>query len=174
MDDNDIFKISLPRRTAEIEAWAKVNLSFEQAIRLFAVHKAACEQLLDDAEFHNRVTTQQLTWLGEKIDEKKEVVDALNDLLKLNMALPTMLEETHRNAFNKGKSAIPKQNARKRHAENHAMKVDVFKWLDSNFDNCKSMDSVAEMMAGKLVPATFRTVRGWVTEWKKLRSASTP
>ena len=67
-----------------------------------------------------------------------------------------------------------KKGAAVRHKENHAMKAQVFDWLDSNFDNCKSMDSAAELMAGKLVPATFRTVRGWVTEWKKLRSASTP
>lgn len=60
------------------------------------------------------------------------------------------------------------------HAENYAMKANAFSWLDANFDTCKSMDAAAEAMAGMLIPATFRTVRGWVTEWKKLRSAGTP
>lgn len=161
-------------RQENIEKWARDNLDFEQAIKMLALHKAASEQLLECAHRSTRITEQKLTELREKLDEKGALVDALNDSLKLNMALPAMLEEAHRNAFDEGKSAIPKQNAMKRHAEHHAMKVDVFKWLDSNFDNCKSMDSAAEMMAGKLVPAKFRTVRGWVTEWKKLHPASTP
>ncbi|MEY4979911.1 MAG: hypothetical protein RLZZ352_2181 [Pseudomonadota bacterium] len=62
------------------------------------------------------------------------------------------------------------------HTENRELKAEVFKWLDENFTNYKSMDAAAEAMTGKgkLVPLTFRTVRGWVTEWKKLRYASTP
>ena len=54
------------------------------------------------------------------------------------------------------------------------MKVDVFAWCDDKMIDFKSMDSAAESIAGKLVPATFRTVREWIGEWKKLRSASTP
>jgi hypothetical protein len=173
-NDNEIFTISLPQRTAEIEAWAKVNLSFDQAIRLFAIHKAVCEKLLDDAEFHNRTTEQQLAEIGEKIGEREEIVDALNDSLKLNMALPTMLEEAHRNAFMKGKSAIPRRNAMKRHAGNHADKAKVFAWCDENISRFKSMDDAAFDIAENLVDQKFRAVREWMTEWKKLRSASTP
>lgn len=84
-----------------------------------------------------------------------------------------------RGAMNAPEYVIHFQQSRRKgadaiHTENRAMKADVFKWLDDNFASCKSMDAAAEAMAGKLVPATFRTVRDWVTEWKKLRSASTP
>lgn len=78
------------------------------------------------------------------------------------------------NAVKAARAIFAKSGAAVRHTENRAMKADVFKWLDDNFTNCKSMDSAAEAMTGKLVPATFRTVRDWVAEWKKLRSASTP
>ena len=61
-----------------------------------------------------------------------------------------------------------------RHRENRSMKSDVFNWLDTNMINFKSMDAAAEEIAGKIAPIVFRTARDWVTEWKKLRSASTP
>ena len=61
-----------------------------------------------------------------------------------------------------------------RHSENRSMKSDVFNWLDTNMKNFKSMDAAAEAIAGKIAPIVFRTARDWVTEWKKLRSASTP
>lgn len=63
--------------------------------------------------------------------------------------------------------------ALKRHSENHAMKKDVFVWLDTNMPNFKSMDAAAEAIK-KQQPIAFRTARDWVGEWKKLRSASTP
>ena len=70
-----------------------------------------------------------------------------------------------------------KQKARKnallRHAENHAMKEEVFAWLDQNMHRYKSMDAATSAIAGVEVPAAWRTVREWVTQWKKLRSAGT-
>lgn len=70
------------------------------------------------------------------------------------------------------------ENARKaairRHAENHAMKALVVDWYKDNCQRFASMDKAAEAVAGKLVPVTFRTARGWIAEAKKLRSASTP
>ena len=73
-------------------------------------------------------------------------------------------------------SAMQAARALKRHSENHAMKADVFAWLDSNFANYKSMESAATaIFENKLVPIkSWRTARDWVSEWKKLRSASTP
>lgn len=62
-------------------------------------------------------------------------------------------------------------NAFKRHAESHAMKADVFAWLDTNMVNYKSMDAAAQAITREQ-PIVFRTARGWVGEWKKLRSAS--
>ena len=62
----------------------------------------------------------------------------------------------------------------KRHAENHEMKAKVFEWCDENMPRFKSMDDAAFDIAGTFIPQKFRTVREWMTEWKKLRSASTP
>ena len=71
-------------------------------------------------------------------------------------------------------SARQAARAIKRHAENHAMKADVYVWLDANMQRFKSMDSAAEAISGKVAPIAFRTARDWVGEWKKLRSASKP
>jgi hypothetical protein len=65
-------------------------------------------------------------------------------------------------------------DARKRHAENYAMKADVFLWLDANMANYRSMDSAAEAIFGKVAPIKFRTARVWVGQWKKIQSAGTP
>ncbi len=59
------------------------------------------------------------------------------------------------------------------HKENRAMKAEVFLWLDTNRQNYGSMDDAATAIT-KLQPIKFRAARDWVTEWKKLRSASKP
>lgn len=61
-----------------------------------------------------------------------------------------------------------------RHTENRAAKADVFRWLDTHGATFKSKDAVAEAIAGKVVPYKFRTVRDWVNDWEKLRSAGKP
>ena len=66
---------------------------------------------------------------------------------------------------------VAKRGAAARHLENRSMKIDVFKWAEENMANFKSIDSAAEAIAGSLVPVKFRTARGWIGEWKKLRSA---
>ena len=59
------------------------------------------------------------------------------------------------------------------HAENRAMKQEVFNWLDANPP--KVLDAAADAIREKkLVPVTWRTVRVCVGEWKKLRSTGTP
>ena len=69
-----------------------------------------------------------------------------------------------------------KQAARaiKMHTENHAMKAEVFQWLDANMANFKSMDEAAGAIAKTVAPIAFRTARSWVSQWKKLRSTGTP
>ena len=68
-----------------------------------------------------------------------------------------------------------KAGAHSAHAENRAMKQDVFDWLDENFSTQKSMDAAADTIKElKLVPMMWRTIRDWVGEWKKLRSTGTP
>lgn len=69
---------------------------------------------------------------------------------------------------------VAKAGAVARHSENHAMKHDVFTWLDANFSNFQSMDAAATEIAGKVVPVKWRTARDWVAEWKKVRSAGRP
>ena len=61
-----------------------------------------------------------------------------------------------------------------RHAENHAMKADVIAWYSENMTSFKSIEGAAEAIAGKIVPAKFRTVRDWIAEWKKMQSARKP
>ena len=69
--------------------------------------------------------------------------------------------------------ALQVANAHKRHSENHAMKADIFVWLDANMPNFRSMDAAAQAVT-KQQPIAFRTARGWVGEWKKVRSTGTP
>ncbi|MDH1379321.1 hypothetical protein N5J07_07600 [Comamonas aquatica] len=65
------------------------------------------------------------------------------------------------------------KGANARHKENRDSKADVFEWLDKHMHEYKSMDDAAFAIAEKVVPMKFRTVRQWLTEWKKLRSAGT-
>lgn len=67
---------------------------------------------------------------------------------------------------------VAKAKALKRHAENHAMKSEVFQWLDANRGKFKSMDAAAEAIT-KQQPIAFRTARAWTGDWKKLRSTGT-
>lgn len=62
--------------------------------------------------------------------------------------------------------------AEKRHKEHKDMKKDIFEWLDKNWTGEKSKDATAAELSGKEVPASFRAIRKWITEWDKLRSTS--
>lgn len=75
-------------------------------------------------------------------------------------------------ALKTGRTLAASENARKGHIENHAMRDDIYKWLDQNKTPSMSLDDAAEMMAGKVVPLKFRAVRNHCTAWKKLQSAS--
>lgn len=71
------------------------------------------------------------------------------------------------------RSALAKKAAAARHSENRAMKQQVFEWCDAKMAQAPSMDTAASQVAGVVVPVAWRTVRDWMTEWKKLRSAGT-
>ena len=60
------------------------------------------------------------------------------------------------------------------HAKDRAHKEQVFAWCDENMHRFKRMDDAAIDIAETFVPNPFSTVRGWMTDWKKLRSASKP
>jgi len=72
------------------------------------------------------------------------------------------------------RSSLARSAAAARHSENRSMKQSVFSWCDSNMASARSMDAAASQVAGVVVPVAWRTVREWMTEWKKLRSAGTP
>lgn len=61
-----------------------------------------------------------------------------------------------------------------RHIKNRADKDKVFAWCDLNMKRFEGMDAAAADIAETFIPQKFRAVRDWMTEWKKLRSASTP
>ena len=69
------------------------------------------------------------------------------------------------------KTTLGRIGANARHAENRAMKQDVFKWLDENPP--QKMDWAATVISQTRVPVAWRTARDWVGEWKKLRSTGT-
>ncbi len=71
------------------------------------------------------------------------------------------------------RAALAKTAASARHSENRAMKQQVFEWCDAHMAQAPSMDTAASRVAGVVVPVAWRTVRDWMTEWKKLRSAGT-
>ncbi len=72
------------------------------------------------------------------------------------------------------KSLFYKNAALKRHAENYAIKADALKYYAENIATFKSMDAAAEIISKEIVPASFRAVRKWISEYHKhLRSAGT-
>lgn len=76
-------------------------------------------------------------------------------------------------AISLARSELARSGSEARHAENRAMKRDVFAWLDANMVKFNSMDDAATAIAGKVEPIKWRTAREWVGDWKKLRSTGT-
>ncbi len=72
------------------------------------------------------------------------------------------------------RSSQARRNALKSHTENHALRDMVYAWADTNVKGRMTLDAAASLMSEKVVPLKWRTVRSHLTEWKKLRSASTP
>jgi hypothetical protein len=95
-------------------------------------------------------------------------VDQLRaELLRKNAEIDAMAEVKAKERV----SVAASKAAIMRHAENRAMKAQVFEWCDENLIQYRSMDAAAEAIAWKLVPAAFRTVRNWIGEWRKVQSA---
>ena len=62
-----------------------------------------------------------------------------------------------------------------RHAEHYGCRADVYAWMDANYKEGLALDEAATIIISKkLVPLKWRTVRDYITDWVKLRSASTP
>lgn len=74
------------------------------------------------------------------------------------------------NIKNPSIESFSKKGVAARHKEHRDFKDYVFNWLDENMHSYKSMDDAAFAIADKVVPMKFRTVRQWITDWKKLRA----
>ncbi|OJA74943.1 hypothetical protein BGV67_04500 [Burkholderia ubonensis] len=79
-------------------------------------------------------------------------------------------------AYAEGRKKTARAGGAAKNAENVAMKVDVFRWLDRHLSEFKTLDDAADaILQAKLVPVGWRTIRSYITEYKKLerlRSAS--
>lgn len=82
-------------------------------------------------------------------------------------------KENSVSAVTAARTAFAKAGAQARHTETRNMKAEVFKWLDTQMENYRSMDAAARAIT-KQQPIVFGTAQAWVSEWKKLRSAGTP
>jgi hypothetical protein len=60
-----------------------------------------------------------------------------------------------------------------RQKENRAIRKDVFDWCDTNMHEYDSMNKAAlALHHANLVPVEQKTLRNWMTQWKRERSAS--
>ncbi|MGX5650192.1 hypothetical protein ACWKW4_08050 [Hydrogenophaga borbori] len=84
------------------------------------------------------------------------------------------LRDDDASTIEKARSEIARIAASSRHRENHAMRDQVFAWLDQHKTPEMSLEKAAEAMAGKLVPLSYRAVRDHCTAWNKLRRAGRP
>lgn len=106
---------------------------------------------------------------------KYRIANVLSSYIGLAKGIRSILESEAPRLI-KQQLALAKRNlaqegANSRHKESHACKAEVFKWADENMHMQESMDDAAQVIATELVPYKFRTVRQWLTEWKKLRAA---
>lgn len=172
--------------TSELDrsaAWFKAELidrglTFDEllnlASRLLAVSEVYAHKLeVSQAEIQNAFSQLANSVHADRQSVRKEIVAEAREVV---IEAQRLAANSRAEGVEHGKSIAPRRNALKRHAEHHAMKADVFAWLDSNMSKYRSMDAAAEAVVGKgkVVPVTVRTARVWITEWKKLRAAGTP
>jgi hypothetical protein len=145
------------------------ELTFDTAINNLALSMAALEELYrlfkERGEIANQIEEATLELRQNHIDENKNNQIAIkNDGVEI--------EKFH--ALVQKISLQKEKAASARHKENRDLKDDAFQWLDANFTTCKSMDAAGEALIKGVIPVSFRTARSYVTDWKKLRSTSTP
>ncbi len=138
-------------------------------------------RMINDLEFRDRwmaFGAMCEEWKMESARDLLEACESLNhheiyEFVKLHPPTGDVISELVQMAKQAQKTKAAKESAKKRHIENRAMKAEAFQWLDSNMVQFESMDSAAAAIT-KQQPIAFRTARAWTSEWKKLRSASTP
>lgn len=115
--------------------------------------------------------------IDEVIEWTYEACDALNLASGIGMfdaGAANALENEVATTKSTVRTEMARAAASSRHAPNYAAKEKVFRWCDENISRFNSMDDAAMDIAETFVPQKFRAVREWMTEWKKLRSASRP
>jgi len=146
----------------------------ERSPTIFPANTYASEHLLSDL----RLKVQGL------VVETLMSIDAFVELVlrdKIFEAMPWLssaykfeMEVSHFAWAVADRSSNARSAANARHVDTRAMKKLVFEWCDENMSRFSSMDDAALDIAETFVPQKFRTVRDWMTYWKKLRSAGTP
>ena len=126
----------------------------------------------------NAVLEAVLTPFGDPFeDDPQRLCDEyklkVNNAIKANLDINSLWSFMGIVAVNY-KSIDASRKAHMKNAKNHADKQKVFAWCDENMTDFRSMDSAAYEIADSKFSQKFRTVRDWMTEWKKLRSAGTP
>lgn len=133
------------------------------------VFEAFCEnELPDDVDLNNPDYDDQAVAI--LIGQRRE---------RLHTAIKTDLDYRSIGAFieivnQENVRATQAARAHKRHEESRARKQQVFHWCAENLTRFTSMDEAAQDIAETFVPEKFRTVRDWITEWRKLRPTGTP
>ena len=107
--------------------------------------------------------------LALRLAESRVFSQMAKSVMELRREQSSVLADLIPKAFEEGKKTLAKAGASAAHAENRAMQQDVFAWLDKNPPKILDVadDTIHEL---KLVPMSWRTIRKWVGEWKKLRS----
>ena len=132
------------------------------------VFEAFCEnELPDDVDLEN-----------SDYDDQAAAVLIGQRRKRLHTAIKTDLDYRSIGAFieivnQENVRATQAARAHKRHEESRARKQLVFHWCDENMNRFTSMDEAAFDIAETFVPQKFRTVREWMTEWRKLRPTGT-
>ena len=95
-------------------------------------------------------------------------VDNVNRVIKERIDFHSILE-IMRKAEEIGISRQAAAKAVKRHSENHAIRDEIYAWLDANLGAWNSLNDAAAKMAMKVVPLKYEAVRRHCTEWNRLR-----
>ncbi|MBT2866542.1 hypothetical protein JQK19_04740 [Chromobacterium violaceum] len=152
--------IQYSNKAAQLKESKSVHSSLNETVCLTFAGNFALEALeaITHAEkiILENQKNQEIWTMRYKLEEIKE-------------ASETNLEETAKKLI----STKARRAAIARHAENHSMKAEALEWYEKNMSMFKSKDAAAEQIAGKIVPAKFRTVRTWIGQYhKKIQSAS--
>jgi hypothetical protein len=173
IDSNEEFLIEIKRRGYDFQqilAEGKIIEEEWKEVLAFEAAQIKRAQAVLDVFTSSPQHTEDTDLLLQRIDEHDT---ELNRLIQKNLDSDSLYFFVE--MVVKAKLSVAAiQRAHLRHAEHRAFKADVFAWCDDNMSSFPSMDAAAEAIAKKLVPASFRTVRTWIGEWKKLRSASKP